>query len=718
MKTAIVNVMLILLIITTGLSASEIHTAVEEGNFNQVKELLEKSPVLLDERNERGSTPLLIASYNGHLNIVKFLMEKGADKDIRNNRGSSALNLAAYGGHLEIAKYLVENGLEVDKPSPTGFTPLIHAVFTGHNDVAEFLLEKGADITAADSGWGGRPIHWACSRGNAQSVKMLIARGANPEQPCTRDSSTPIFWATFSGNTDALKALISEGVSIQNSMSDGWTPLHNAADNGHLEATRTLIENGAIVDAGNAYGTTPLMSVIDNEDIDTLMVGLLLNNGADINKVDSSGTSLMHYSAFNGNVAIASFLVERGAKVNTPNESGRTPLHNAIYSGNPNYIQLLIDNGANPNAVDSLHRTALKSSIQMGHNEITSILVKNGADCNVKDNVYLRTPLHWAALKGNGQIVELMLNNNADINAVDSSRHTPLYYAGKYGHKTAAELLLKYNAKTAGYEGNFGWSPKLSEDVKTGEAYIWYLGHCGFAIKSSDHLLIFDYWNRGGTPDNPCLANGHINTEEIAGLKTYVFVTHEHRDHWDTTIYAWKDKIPNCTYIFGFKPEEQPQHRDSGYSGPEYGYTGPGEEKVFGDIKVTTIAANDAGVGFMVEVDGLSIYHAGDHAGWREGEKDGFTREIDFLDDKFSSVDMAFLNVTGCHVNDTISLAEGIYYTLEKLSPAVWFPTHGIDNERVYKTFAEKVARQGFTNQANCAENRGDLFFYERKLTP
>jgi L-ascorbate metabolism protein UlaG (beta-lactamase superfamily) len=127
-------------------------------------------------------------------------------------------------------------------------------------------------------------------------------------------------------------------------------------------------------------------------------------------------------------------------------------------------------------------------------------------------------------------------------------------------------------------------------------------------------------------------------------------------------------------------------------------------------MAIATIASNDAGVGFYIETDGLKIYHAGDHAGWAEGEREGYEAEIDFLAEHASDIDMAFVNVTGCHAHDTLALQEGTYYTLEKLNPAHWFPTHGNNNEQVYVRFAEKVASRGFSSQAHCAGSRGDSF--------
>ena len=176
--------------------------------------------------------------------------------------------------------------------------------------------------------------------------------------------------------------------------------------------------------------------------------------------------------------------------------------------------------------------------------------------------------------------------------------------------------------------------------------------------------------------------------------------------------HAWSAACENISYVYGFQAAEHPQYAQTGYNGPAYEFVGPHERKTIGDMVVHAIVSNDGGAGFLVEVDGLRIFHAGDHAGWREGEREGFTAEIDYLAELVSDVDMAFMNVTGCHHQDTVALEESICYTFEKLNPKCWFPTHGMNNERVYGTFADKIARRGYTCEAACAENRGDCFIY------
>jgi L-ascorbate metabolism protein UlaG (beta-lactamase superfamily) len=227
-------------------------------------------------------------------------------------------------------------------------------------------------------------------------------------------------------------------------------------------------------------------------------------------------------------------------------------------------------------------------------------------------------------------------------------------------------------------------------------------------------MLVFDYYRYGKDPSRPSLVNGHINPLELAGQKVDVFASHEHGDHFDSTVLAWKAAIGDLTYVFGFRPERLPQYAQAGYNGPAYEYIGPREQREIDGMKITTIAGNDAGVGFLIDVDGLKIYHAGDHAGWATGQRDGYIAEIDYLAGLTSNVDMAFLNVTGCHTHDTLALAEGTWYTLDKLRPKAWFPTHGGDNERAYAVFAQKAADKAYGKNILVPEARGDHYIYRR----
>jgi L-ascorbate metabolism protein UlaG (beta-lactamase superfamily) len=262
-------------------------------------------------------------------------------------------------------------------------------------------------------------------------------------------------------------------------------------------------------------------------------------------------------------------------------------------------------------------------------------------------------------------------------------------------------------------EENYGRCALLDRSAESGQASLWYLGHCGWAVKTEEHFLVFDYWNgAGAAPARPCMANGHVDPSEIADENVYVFVTHEHGDHYDPMINEWSTELDNVTYVYGFRPELTPQYREGGYDGPDYEYIGPREYTELDGLKIRTIEANDGGVGFFIEVDGLRLYHAGDHAGWADDERDGFFSEIDYLAPYADGIDLAFLNVTGCHAHDPERLLEGNVYTLEAMSPRVLIPTHSIDREYVYAEAAEELAAEGVVTSVCCPMNRGDSYFY------
>jgi L-ascorbate metabolism protein UlaG (beta-lactamase superfamily) len=349
-------------------------------------------------------------------------------------------------------------------------------------------------------------------------------------------------------------------------------------------------------------------------------------------------------------------------------------------------------------------------AIQRGHSDVTKALLEGGAETEISDPNFQRTPAHWAAIKGNQAILEHLLSAGANLNARDLGNRIPFEYAAKHGHKAVAELLADHGGEIADVEENYGPSPLLTADYAGKEAAMWYLGHCGWGIKTKNHFLIFDYWEQGGKPDEPSLANGHIDPSEIDSQNVSVFVTHEHQDHFDLAISAWEESVADIQYFFGFKPEELPQFAESGYAGPAYQYVGPHMTIENGGIEIMTIEANDAGVGFLVQVDGLNIYHAGDHAGWIEGEREGYTKEIDYLAEHVDKVDFAFLNITGCHCRDEVALKESIEYALQKLHPTYFIPTHALDREYLYREFAEGAEEEGWATQVIYPENRGDHF--------
>ncbi len=663
-------------------TAGEIHDAAQRGDLETVRALLQNDPTLIESKLDNGKTPLHQATYAGQTEVARYLLQQGADANSRTTANSAPLHGAAFHGHLEAAKVLIENRADVNAANRYNYTPLLSATAGGHLDIVDVLVTAGADLNVRNFE-GTNALLLAASSGSMDLLEYMLEKGLDIASVDSGGGGL-IHYAAWGGSVDIIEATLERGADVNLRALRDRTPILEAAEQGHVEAVRLLIQKGADVNARNDENEIPLHNLM-----------FLVYRGMDTAAIDITGQML-----------------EAGADVNAVDQWQMTPLHRASQTDCYDLVRLLVDHGADVNAHDENDITPLSRSVIRGKTDYINLMLGAGGDPNIKGSHEQTNSLHTAVIKGQKDIVEMILPHMSDINETDRLGNTALYYAAKHGHKQIAEILSAAGGTATDIEENYGRSPLLDRQLGQNEAVLWYTGHCGWAIKTQNHLLLFDYWEPL-RPDEPCLANGHISASEIADLNVEVFATHEHRDHFCPAIFEWEEQVENLTYYFGFHPEQLPEGNRQGYDDQPYVYTAPREQMTSDGMNIQTIAANDAGVGYLIEVDGVTIYHAGDHAGWRDEQRDGFFAEIDYLAPLAKDIDFAFVNVTGCHAGDTLALAEGTFYTLEKLNPKIMVPTHGADREYVYLTFADKVRAQGFDLEIICPRIRGDHYIFK-----
>lgn len=266
-----------------------------------------------------------------------------------------------------------------------------------------------------------------------------------------------------------------------------------------------------------------------------------------------------------------------------------------------------------------------------------------------------------------------------------------------------AVLILNFTGKTSIYPQGLDHAPS------EGEAYIWYLGHAGWAVKTKNHLLVFDYLSVSRpeqVTEDPSLANGHIDPAEIKACDVIVFVSHGHGDHFDPKIFDWEKTVEKIRYIFGWEADKNPRY---------YYLTEPRTKTTIGDIVIFNINHAFDGIpeaAFMVKTDGLTIFHSGDHGCVGEEPDPLFKANIDFLAGKNNQIDLAFIAQFGGRDGSEVNI--GDLYTIDKLKPQVTFPMHQGGGERFYKRFAQEMQEKGAKTKIYCAEKRGDRFFYRK----
>jgi L-ascorbate metabolism protein UlaG (beta-lactamase superfamily) len=365
----------------------------------------------------------------------------------------------------------------------------------------------------------------------------------------------------------------------------------------------------------------------------------------------------------------------------------------------------LLEKGAETDVAGDDGVTPLILTVREGHSEAAALLIDAGAEVNAAEKQRGWTALHLASACGYSDIAGRLMDAGADVDLKDNGGMTPVYFASKYGNRSSADCLKAHGCKPVKCEKNFGSCNQLTNTMKNGEAYVWYLGHSGWAVRTKNRLLVFDCWENGRKPDEPSISNGYIVPDEVAGLNVAVFATHTHGDHYSKHILEWKDMIEGVDYIMGFQCDDL----------DDYVYAPPRESLELEGMKISTIESNDSGVGFLVEVDGVTIFHAGDHANRQRDFSGPYTAEIDYLADGFDSIDLAFLPVSGCGFGDQEAVKKGVFYALEKLDPAVFFPMHNGKHPTRYEEYRKETAELGFTCETACAAAPGDRFHFGRR---
>jgi ankyrin repeat protein len=233
--------------------------------------LLETKPL---SSNQKITETQLEVLRNGSLKEVKMLLKQGVNINIPSEDDIHPFYIAVgYNPNVDVVKYLISKGAKVNIKSPWGDTPLHAASHNPNVDVVKYLISKGADIHAKDS-WGRTPLYSAVVQNN-QSHFYDSGTGQTLLYPAVVRNT----------NIDVLKYLISQGADVNAKDKWGWTPFHRAVErNTNIDVLECLVSQGADVNAKieMSYNETPLhLAAEKNPNIDVLKY--LISQGADVN---------------------------------------------------------------------------------------------------------------------------------------------------------------------------------------------------------------------------------------------------------------------------------------------------------------------------------------------------------------------------------------------------------------------------------------------------
>ena len=174
------------------------------------------------------TTPLWVASLNGHLEVVRALLSAGALVNlVKADTGASPLYAASQGGHVEVVRALLSAGAQVDLvKTDTGASPLLVASHNGRLEVVRALLSAGAQVDLAKADDGASPLHVSSLKGHLEVVRALLSAGATVDLQLSISGRTPLYMACQGGHDKVALALVSYGAQPGRQAHNGKSALH------------------------------------------------------------------------------------------------------------------------------------------------------------------------------------------------------------------------------------------------------------------------------------------------------------------------------------------------------------------------------------------------------------------------------------------------------------------------------------------------------------
>jgi ankyrin repeat protein len=341
----------------------------------------------VNAKDKKGRTALIYALSSSYDHtIVEALLDAGASVNDVDENGKTPLMMAVERGSIATLKRLLSAHAAVNAKDKEGRTALMYVGADLADTALEFaraLIAAGADVNARDA-TGDTPLMIAAtqtSRGYTKKLQLLLRAGAR-----VNDKNS-------SGET-ALMRLASYPF-----MEPGPGP----------EPVRFLIAAGADVNARDANGKTALMRLRGSYASVAEMAKVFVEAGANVNAADNEGVTVLMAAVQNGSPATVKILLETGARrsVNAKDKTGRTAL---MYAAQGYYkdaalgiIKALAAAGADVNAVNQAGQTALMLATEIGFVDVVKALLEAGAAAtiNVKDSQG-RTVLAYVNMRSYG----------------------------------------------------------------------------------------------------------------------------------------------------------------------------------------------------------------------------------------------------------------------------------------------------------------------------
>ncbi len=411
------------------------------------------------------SLSLLINIKNGNKEVVKLLLEGGADPNAKDDKGESALELAAGAKHIEIAQMLLKKGASIDLKTPDVSELLLLSVKANHPEIMDANIVQ---YLVSDFG-AQQALKVALESGlSTEDILYCLEQGAELKASAGIDLNLALLINVKKGNAEIAGLLLESGADPNTKDAQSKTALELAAAGGHIETVEMLLQKGITIDWKTPYGNKVLLLAIkagQSETVAMLLKTVIYKSwGSDWNT--SKQKDALEFAVGEGHTEIVRMLLKQKGVSKHKDSAFRLAidgdnaeivtilleeekayideklLDHAIQGGNTEIIKAILRvKGENPSLERAL-RKVTTAAIEKGDKDKVKFLIDNALYVDSDDKVEIANLLMANDADVN-QKVKMLLQKGATVDWKTPYGNTALLLAIKAGQSEIVAMLLE-----------------------------------------------------------------------------------------------------------------------------------------------------------------------------------------------------------------------------------------------------------------------------------
>lgn len=351
--------------------------------------------------------------------------------------GMLPIHFACLGGHVDLVKWLIDKGSKVDSQTLDARQPLHFAAESPSHSLVEFLLSKGASPLAVDS-YGHLPIHYAAKTGRLSVVDLFVSLKVEPLVKSNLHA-TPFHFACFSGSIVLVDYLLSKKADFTHADKNQMLPIHFAGAGGSIELMQALVARGQPANTAAFEGETALhFACLHNRLplVEWLVASFGFDLNADLSKQNSK--RVVHFANEGGSFPVVKWLFDHHVDFNVTDNGGVLPIHLACASGNISLVRFLVDTVKQQlDRASNLGWSPIHYAAQSGNVDLFKYLLELKLPLGLRD-VAGWQPIHVAFANGHLPLIEYLYSlDPLMIHRQTNHNWYPLHCAAQEGHLNA-----------------------------------------------------------------------------------------------------------------------------------------------------------------------------------------------------------------------------------------------------------------------------------------